>query len=434
MKKLLFLLLLLISPVVVLAQSSNADYAEGVIVNAAGDTVPVQIRVVKDHLYLRSVTVVTDADDTPVKYTPKEIRYFRFNDREFVSITLDGKKVFMERVIGGEITLLKSYRRERKGGKNVTVESYYVQKGPDGALVEIDKNSFRRIMTEMVKDYTELAGKIDDRYYTYAEKEAVVEDYNQWVKLGKPGTKWTKENGNFTIKDDEPVQQPVNRRKYDRDRYGPRFGIDITGLATYNFVNFPDQLAVVGIIPGNGGFGFNTGVGFRAKLTPALNVRAGFSGMNKRFVASFVAIDPDTNYYNAVERGSLYYLGMYGMVEYEMGRFVVSAGFNFTFHTIYRANYRHTNQQSGVVIDGNEEVDQSLLAKSFDNQFDFIFGFGYKIPAFNQKVIFKPTFQYTLPIRPLWSDWGPGLEQLGFYGYNISGFSVQLGLIIDFGI
>ncbi len=108
------------------------------------------------------------------------------------------KSIFFEELYMEKPAFMNSAFEKKKGGKYQIITRYFVEKRASKQWAEMTPKTFKIEMSNFFSDYRSLAGKITDRYYTYKEKEAVVEDYNEWVKQGKPGNTWRIEDGNFT--------------------------------------------------------------------------------------------------------------------------------------------------------------------------------------------------------------------------------------------
>jgi hypothetical protein len=180
----------------------------------------------------------------------------------------------------------------------------------------------------------------------------------------------------------------------------------------------------------NGGFGYNFGAGARFDITPSILVRTGFTVRNKRFDAYYQAYDPDTNLYNVNETGNINYFGLYAMLHYESRNLILGGGFDLSFANIYSAKYRITDM-GGNIHGGNEDESQSIIAPNgFNVQFDLTFNFGYKINIASDRVRLKPVFQYSIPLVTLFDlnlPTSPPTQA------GVSGYLVQLGMIVDVG-
>lgn len=416
----------------VFAQSAD-DFMQGMVVLTSGDTIQAEIKQVREDRFSKSITIIRSGSNQQEKLSPKDVTYFRFGEEEYVTKAVDGKDYFLRRIIQGEASLFEFSYREKKGGKYEITARYFVEKKSTGQWAEVTNKTFRTEISKFFSDYRSLAGKIENRYYTYKEKEAVVEDYNEWVKQGKPGNTWRIEDGNFTRpeneykeKDKTEVREP---KKYNAGMYGSRWGIDVPLFASYGFVSYPEQLNVAVITKSNG-FGYDVGIGARVNVLPTLTLRAGLHFWNKRFHSYYLAYDPNDSppqTYQVDEYGTIHYAGLYALADYEVSNLVVGGGFTFSFWNIYRADFRIKNS-NGNLVGGDENVDQSILASRFNNQFDFIMHFGYKFNLLNNQLKIKPMFQYTMPMVPLLEFSNTSLQ-----GMSLSGYLIQLGIIADIG-
>lgn len=415
----------------VLRAQANDDYVPAVLVTINGDSIHGLIKTVRDDRFSKSISFYRNGSDTQEKFSPKEIRYFRFEDQEYLSRLIDGKEYFVRQIISGDLSLFEYAYRTKKGNKSQTDYRYFIEKKSTSQWAELSFKNFRNPVLPMIEDYPALTKKVDDKYYTFKEKEAVVEEYNEWTKQGKPGNTWRIEDGNFTRPEKEYIPKPQTKepRKYNSQLHGSRLGIEFPLYASYGFVSYPEQLNVV-IITTSNGFGYDVGTGVRFNALPSLSLHAGIHFWNKRFHSYYLAYDSNQNppqTYNVDEYGTIHYMGMYATADYEVSNVVVGGGFIFSFWNMYRADYRIKNS-SGAVINNDSNVSQSILTDKFNNQFDFTMHFGYKFSLFNKQLKLKPTFRYTMPMLHLFEFSDPSLKS-----YGLSGFLLQLGITADIG-
>lgn len=412
------------------AQTNMSMYTKGKVVTLSGETLYVHIRKVSEDKIAKSITILSEDSMETRKLSAKELSYVQIGDEEYFSKPYDNKKYLMKKIIDGPASLYELTLKDRKGNKSEIVNLYFAEKQEENRFVEVNKKDFRATMGDFVKDYDELSWKIEDKYYTYLEKEAVIEEYNEWVRQGKPGKTWRKEDGNFTRPEKEYEKQETRTVRPKRQFTNSRWGIDIPVMATYSFVNYPDILNYAGVQTKNGGFGYNAGIGARFDLTPSVLLRGGLTFRDKRFNSYYMAVDADTNTYYVNETGDIHYIGLYLMVHYESRNLVMGGGFDFSFANIYRAKYRITDL-GGNVHGGNEDESQSIIAPNgFNMQFDLTFNFGYKINLADDRIRLKPVFQYSIPLVTLF-DVELGSVPPTLVG--VSGYLVQLGMIVDVG-
>lgn len=411
------------------AQTDMSMYSRGKIITATGETLTVHIRKVSDDKLAKSITVLSDDSLETKKISAKDLIKVELDGEVYLSKLHDKKKYLMKVIIDGPATMYELNIKERKGNKSTLETYYYAEKIETEQFVMVEKKSFRIVMSDFVKDFKDLSSKIQEKYYTYEEKEAVIEEYNEWVKQGKPGKTWTPQDGNFTRPDKEyntvtkitkPKQQFINSR----------WGIDIPLMGTYCFVTYPDILNYAGVVTKNGGFGYNVGIGARFDLSQSLLLRGGVNFRNKSFDSFYQAYDADTNLFNVNETGEIHYFGLYLMAHYESRNLIVGGGFDFGFVNIYRAKYRITDL-GGTLYGGDENESESILAPDgFNVQFDLTFNFGYKINLMQDQIKLKPVFQYSIPLVTLFDI---DLQTSPPQSAGMSGYLVQLGMIIDVG-
>ncbi len=414
----------------------NDDFLPGIVVMNSGDTIEVSVKSAREDRLTKSITIRKTGSDDQEKLTPDMIKFFKIDNTSYSSLSLDGKNYFLKNIILGEASLYELANREKKGNKSVTVYQYYISKKGNENIQELKSQSFRSDMISYFKEYEALTQKIDERYYTFQEKEAMIEDYNQWVKQGKPGNTWRIDQGNFTRPEKEYIEKepPVRKQSdYDAETYGSRWGIEVPTFLSYGFVSYPNELNLI-VQSGGNGLGYDVGIGARVNVLPSLTLRAGIHFWNKGYQSNYlisVGSNPTENY-EVNEYGTIHYGGMYGMIDYEMRNVIVGGGLSFSVWNTYNINYKFRNLANNQII---EEFNQKelILIDQFTNQFDFTFHFGYKINLLNKQLKLKPMFQYTMPLLQLF-DYKNDLQgPVNLSGYSISGYLIQFGLITDIG-
>lgn len=422
------------------AQVNMNMYTKALIVNRDSISKVVYIRNVSDDKMSKSITVLSDDSLSTVKIKAEDLISVKIGDDMYVSKPYEKKKYLMRVVIDGAASLYELSIRERKGNKSEINTYYFAQKKDQDNLVPVEKKTFKTTMADFVKDYTDLSVKIQDKFYTYTEKEAVIEEYNEWIKQGKPGKTWTPQDGNFTRPDKDYTQSSTQTQTRVKKQFEQsRWGIDIPLMATYCFATYPDALNYAGVTIKNGGFGYNVGAGARFSMTPSLLLRFGLNFRNKGFNAYYVGQyqttghsgQDSTIYINVNETGQLHYFGMYLMAQYESRSLILGGGLDFGFASIYRADYR-LSEQNGTPLDPNmfaiDHSKSTLSPNGFNAQVDLTFNFGYKINIAQDLVRLKPVFQYSIPLITMFD-----LPFSNGQSFGASGYLVQIGIITDIG-
>lgn len=431
---------------------AQSDLVDGTIVTLQGETLSVKIKPAQADKLAKGISIYNDTTEEFTKLNTKNISYFKYADSEYFAKTVDGKLVFMEREMDGAAQLYTYTYKVEKGNDRVEVVDYYVEKKEDGKFKLMDKKTFKNDMSEFYSDDQALSEKIKGGYYTYNEKEATVEEYNDWVAQGKPGKTWRKEDGNYTKQNGSETNNDSNNnnnnsnngRRFnpepDNEYDGSKFGIDIPVMANYSLITSDQIVSQVGVKNTSGGFGYSGGIGLRWQLGRAFFWRNGLSVKMKRFHSTYMATDDASNLLSVDEYGNLHQLGWYSSLHMELGNFIFGAGFDLAFGSIYRADYSIKNS-SGQVIYTGEADPQSIIAQDtatgnnkFNAQFDISLTLGYKIRLANGAFNIKPAFQYTLPLVSMFDIQVSGLGPPSFFNRTgVYGSTINLGIIFDIG-
>lgn len=433
---------------------AQTDLINGTIITLQGETLAVKIKPAKTDKLAKGISIMNDSTQEFTKLTYKEISYFKYENSEYFAKkeSEEGKTVFMERTIDGPAQLYTYNHKVDKGNDKVDVVDYYVEKRDEGKFQQVIKKSFKNDMSEFFKDNGALYDKIQGSYYDYDEKDAAVEEYNDWVAQGKPGKTWRKEDGNYTKENGNDNNTNNNNNSNNNNNNfinpntiydGSKFGIDIPLLADYSIINSDLAVTAANVKNTSNGFGYNLGIGLRWQLSKSVFWRNGFNFRTKRFHSNYAAQDTSGNLYSFDEYGNLHYFGFYSTMHLEFGNFILGGGFEFTYAYFYRANYSIKNSSgqvvniypiqnsSGGLISGAENQSNSVIAlnNNFNVQFDMNLILGYKIRLANGACNIKPIFQYTVPLVSMFDLAPPQL----FNRTGVHGFLVSLGVIIDVG-
>lgn len=441
-QKIILLCLFLVSVAGVRAQVSIDDFNPGIIVLSGGDTLNVRIKPDRDEKMARQIMVWDTQNNAPKRYLPKDLKFYSLNKENYYSLKdEEGKSVFMEAKVQGKANLFAYTYREDKGKKEIVTDFYIKKEGGGLIKVPVQPGKFKTDMALYFADFPQLADKISNRQYGYYDMEAVTEEYNEWIKAGKP-----KRDERFEPQTTGP-RLVNNKPKEDR---GGKVGIDLPIFATYNFVSYPtalNQLYTTKTI----GFGFDVGVGARFRLIRGLTMRTGINFRDKGMKVSSDNLqiqvqDQNGNVYNDIlklrEQGRMYYPGLYLNLGQEWSHFHVGGGFNLSFYSFYRGKYTLESQNFPQL---NESVDRSKVSfivhdltdsqgrsKNFNMQFDINFTVGgrFKVGEF---ITLKPTLMYSIPMIPLYNS---GVSVQGAFSnteLNVSGYQLKIGLITDIG-
>lgn len=430
--------------------SAQKELINGTIVTLSGETLSVKIKPAQEDKLAKGISVYNDTTEEYTKLTTKDIKYFKYEDSEYFSKPVDGKELFMEREIDGPATLYTYHYKVEKGNDRVEATDYYVEKKETGSFKLMSKKTFKTEMADFYKDNEALSEKIKGAYYTYNEKEATVEEYNDWVAQGKPGKTWRKEDGNYTKENgvgDQSNNTNTNNNNNQREKNntpydGSKFGIDIPLLANYSIISSDPVVTQVGVRNTSNGFGYNLGIGLRWQLSKTIFWRNGLSFRTKRFHSNYTGTDTSTTpptTVNVDEYGNLYYFGIYSALHLEFGNFILGAGFEAAFGSVYWADYSIKDNGGQVLYTNDQPESQSIIAQknhknNFNGQFDLNLILGYKIRLAGGAFNLKPVFQYTIPLVSMFDVPVTGAGPPSLYNRTgVHGSLICLGVIVDIG-
>lgn len=425
------------------AQSETVD---ATIVKLTGETLYVKVKPIKDDdKFARGVQVYNDTTQTFERLTVKELSYFKYeSDEYYAKKNTDGKLVFMHKKMDGEANLYTYIYKD--SDKNKVITEYYIEKKGKDNITEITNKNFKETASTFFSDNADLSEKINEKYYTFEDKEAVIEDYNDWVSRGKPGKVWKKEDGNYTQNDNNKNNNngytySPNLRTLDSDIDGSKWGIEAYGAGAFPIANAENTLQIAGINARSSGFSYNVGLGARRQLGSTMFFRVGANIKLKRYLALYQGVQGSTNL-SIEEQGNLTYGGIYMMIQNEMRiGFIIGGGFDLSFINVYSGNYKFTNIANGQVQNFQNET-ISLLSNTdpvypdvpFNWQFDFNILLGYKIRMMQGAFNMKPFFQFSIPLVPVIDVRIPGVPiNSPLYNTGINVSMLNLGIVFDVG-
>lgn len=417
------------------------EAVDAVMVTASGDTVKAQVKPDRAERLSSYIQVLDPATGTFKRKTPKDYKYFKIgNDEYFARKDKEGNSVFMLAVVKGEVSLYRHTYRRKKGSGYETEETDYFEKKNQTPLAVPSGSKFRETVAAYFADHPEIPEKIRNKQYTEANTEDIALEYNDWVKAGRPRRGPTLSQGGPALVQD--IYEPN----------APDFALELPLFGTYNFVNYPNLLNTM-YRSDNPGFGFDVGVGMKARLKKGFVFRGGFNFRNKGFKATGenvpVQIVGDSSQAYLLffrETARLYYPGIYINFGHEWKHFFLSGGLNFSFFSFYRGSYQAELYNSLGQLVGNayeksarssflihELISTPQRPRNFNAQADvqFLFGGNFKLGS---RLALKPCLQYTVPLIPLYYS-----DQYVNYGnnqqamLNVSGYQIKLGLIAEFG-
>lgn len=176
--------------------NGQADFRPGYIIRSSGDTLKGEIDYRGDRLMGEICSFRTSGDEE-IKYAPDDILAYRYNDgKYFISKEISGKKVFLEFLIKGKISVY--FLRDRNG------DHYFIEKEGLG-LAELPYKDL--VMYENNTSY-EFATKKHIGLLNYYMQDAP--DFQSRIaSIGKPGqqnlVRLAAEYHNLVCKDEECV-------------------------------------------------------------------------------------------------------------------------------------------------------------------------------------------------------------------------------------
>ncbi len=421
-----------------LVGQSTTELEAGYVVPNNGDTLRGFLKPVREDRPGRSVSFFQTPESDAQKFSPKTIKGFGFGETRFETGMVEDRMEFLRVDMAGAIHLLIFTERVKKGGGYTSVQRNFIRLEGSTRSFEITKGNFRKEMVIHVSEHPTLAQRIRDKALGYDDLGAIIEEYNEWVKAGKPRQAWEPENGNYTLnpKDDEAEFQ--RQAPAESQQEGGKWGIEMPLMASWGFLNSDQQIGF--LRPTAPGTNLYAGLGMRYRISPEFLVRFGLNYAQKNFNVNFIVQDTAGVAYNAEEQWKLPMLSSYAMLEYQSGHFFLAGGLQVGVVPAPFGKIRITDGAGNEMANEALSLDpaatnSSFLFRSIPNQVDLIFSTGLVFYAKNW--VFKPGLQYGIPLQNMFqfrNDLPLNPPNPSFPTYSARSFTFQVGLVIDFGL
>jgi hypothetical protein len=425
-----------------LSAQTNEETWPGYIVRSSGDTVRGYIRAYKLDRLSRTIYFTENPDNLTERVLAKDLQGFGIEGHTYETVDVDGRLEFAELEMDGEMRLLIYSGREKKGSKYVTVTKKFVRLAGSNRAHEINTKNFRTELPIHVQDHPTLSERIRNREFGYAELEQVVEEYNEWVKAGRPRNAWDKQGGNYTIDYGKNQEEEFTSaaKPYDESIEGPRLGIEGFGLVSFGMLNSDRELGFLGVRFGPGGPGVNAGIGVRYRFHREFVVRGGLGYQLRGFTMNYTAVESNPSpgqepmQFNIQETWNIGYVNTYIHMDYESENFFFGIGFSGSLFN-HNSGKIQINDVAGVPIGDPENLasGESLILQGFNNTFDLNLGTGLLFYSRDRRIRYKPMFMYSIPLIKMINLRSDDPVLASFAPYSLSNFRLQLGLLVDFG-
>lgn len=184
MKKSLTLVLLLVLGSFTTAKA-DLVWKPGYVILTNGDTVKGEIKYnTKKELPLFSKVTLKNAENVQKNYKPDDVKEYCYDDVHFLARTMDKELVFLKLVSAGQINLFEWQFEVYHGDQTLVEKDFYIEKvgGQDKEPKKLKGNHFKKTVSEMMADHTELVARVeaDDKKYEIKDMQSVIEEYNDW--------------------------------------------------------------------------------------------------------------------------------------------------------------------------------------------------------------------------------------------------------------
>lgn len=422
-----------------ISAQTNEGLVEGYVILPGGDSLRGWLKPVREDRPGRMVNFFETPESEARKYTPKTCKSFGYGEIRYESGMVEEREEFLRLDMDGEIQLLIFSQREKKGGGYVTERRTFVRLKSSTRPFEITKGNFRKEMPIHVGDHPDLRRRIRDKELSYEHLGAVIEEYNEWIKAGKPRTAWETENGNYTLTPRDSDPDFVKTPRQEQEQLMSRWAVEMPLNMSFGFLSTDHQIN--GLFPlSSPGPTLYTGLGMRHRLGTDFSFRFGLTYSQKNLKTEYGLQDTSGMSYGAVENWNLRMLGSYAMLEYLSGHFFMAGGLHVGFLAMPSGNLEVRDPGNQVIIDKSISLDyqnpsSSFLFRSMPVQVDLMFSTGLAFYA--KKFVFKPGIQYGIPLQNLFqfrNDPEASPLLLPYQSFSTRAFSFQLGLVVEFGL
>ncbi len=196
MKKHLTLVLLLVLGSFTAAKAELV-WKQGYVILTNGDTLKGEIKYnTKKELPLFTKVTLKNAEGVQKNYKPEDVKEFSYEGVRFLSRSMDKELVFLKLVSAGKINLFEWQFEVYHGEQTEVEKDFYVEntEGESKSLKKLKGNHFKKTVSEMMADNSELVARIEseDKKYEIKDMQSVIEEYNDWYASEHEGQKGTK--------------------------------------------------------------------------------------------------------------------------------------------------------------------------------------------------------------------------------------------------
>ena|ERR1700741_4269063 len=161
--------------------SAQADYTEGYIVSAKGDTIRGEIKLNhKNEMEVYSKVMFREKNPGQARqYVPSKIRSFSFDGLEYASVRLDNQWIFMQVVCRGRIMFFE-YKPPVALGNERMQSQYFIMKGGFESLEQffVDSKAKKHIKPFLADD-KEFQKEIENETIDYSGLVYTISRYNE---------------------------------------------------------------------------------------------------------------------------------------------------------------------------------------------------------------------------------------------------------------
>ena len=181
MKRLCFItaLLFLIS-----TTYSQVTFVKGYLITLNGDTLKGEIKInPKKEFDTYNKAFFKDASGVQKNYKADKVKGYGFENKNFLAADYEGEPMFYKVHSSGTINLLEMMYETMQMNEIAYKSDYFLAKKGENVLTKVKPGKFKKQLTELMKDNTEVLQNIDDDKKFEIEKVTeVVNQYNDWAK------------------------------------------------------------------------------------------------------------------------------------------------------------------------------------------------------------------------------------------------------------
>lgn len=111
------------------------------------------------------------------KRVNEEVVYVRKKAKQS-AIPFGSKEILMERFITGTVNVYNFYFEIRTNRTTPYDHAFYIERGKK--MIQVDRNNFKKVVRNMVKDYPELEAKVGRKGYGYKHLPEIMKEYNNY--------------------------------------------------------------------------------------------------------------------------------------------------------------------------------------------------------------------------------------------------------------